>query len=747
MRYQLVKKYLITSLLGLLIISSSLAQEKNIPSKEIPNYQPIKAKYGLHLTPNQEKYLDQNKFLLIDLNKTSFKAGENFDQMLNDFDSMGGGSILERKSEDTKLVTPDIMLHAYHKYLELTLEQLEQNELSKTLNDFLTSLHHNIVKAVQKNSGYIKERYQTLEAQIILARVLLDNKSPAKPTYFEIPDQETAYLKKDKNIDSFTNAKKILAKYSPDLPPELINQIKFDLEKIYTAKEIGSSPLFSQYQDNIKTDYTQFTPRSHYAKNSILRAYFRTMIYLGRSSYFLKKDLGITDINLLTKQFALKSDLGITPLDAWDKMMTITGFYAGTSDDLTYAQWRNFQIETLGPTITSDTDLVASENVGKMAGNLYQLKTPKIISDVIIDKNISQQTKIDLSRQTLAFKIFGQRFSLDAWILNDLTAGQEKTEIKLPSTPTALFIPAVFGDARAKNHCETFLKEKFGFSNDEVEKFLAKLNQRKIIIERMDENERINSISSLWLEVLATLTHPFDEKYPRYMQSNAFQDKQIQTFLGAYTELKHDTLLYAKQSYAEMGDGSEPGVIPPVVKGFVEPNLDFWNKFNQLLERTEQFFSKNNLFKNRSPLARLVQFHEISKFYTSLAQKELSQQKISDDEYEKLRTTKLAFIADPFEAGQNIPDQNSAKVALVADIHTDLLKGQILYQATGNPYLMLVIIANQTPRLVAGLVYNHYEFTQPIGKRLTDEDWHNWVYQKTSKLPRKNLWYQSLLVK
>ena len=54
-----------------------------------------------------------------------------------------------------------------------------------------------------------------------------------------------------------------------------------------------------------------------------------------------------------------------------------------------------------------------------------------------------------------------------------------------------------------------------------------------------------------------SLTHDFGASYPLYMQSPNFLDKQIQTSLGSYAELKHDTLLYAKQSYAEEGGGGE----------------------------------------------------------------------------------------------------------------------------------------------------------------------------------------------
>lgn len=232
------------------------------------------------------------------------------------------------------------------------------------------------------------------------------------------------------------------------------------------------------------------------------------------------------------------------------------------------------------------------------------------------------------------------------------------------------------------------------------------------------------------------------------MQSKSFLSKQIQSFLGSYAELKHDTLLYAKQSYAEMGAGGGDRPIPPIVKGFVEPNLEFWNRFNSLLDRTSVLFKENNLFKEGNALDRLAQFKESAKIYATIAEKELRSQAITDDEYEMLRTTKLSYMADPFESSGIDPTETTGQTALIADIHTDVIENKILYEATAKPYLMLAIVGNEgLPRVTAGLAYNHYEFTDQIGERLNDETWKDRVYNNSNLLPSKNFWYQSLFVK
>lgn len=55
--------------------------------------------------------------------------------------------------------------------------------------------------------------------------------------------------------------------------------------------------------------------------------------------------------------------------------------------------------------------------------------------------------------------------------------------------------------------------------------------------------------------MLATLFINGGNSIPYFMEDPLYQNKLLNTFLGSYTELKHDTLLYVKQAYAELGGG------------------------------------------------------------------------------------------------------------------------------------------------------------------------------------------------
>jgi hypothetical protein len=428
--------------------------------------------------------------------------------------------------------------------------------------------------------------------------------------------------------------------------------------------------------------------------------------------------------------------------------MEITAFYAGASDDIGYPEWRNFVVKVLGTEKFSPAEAVNPEVLAKIAKQLGELKPPRILSDVIISDSVPQQTKAELLASTKAFRIFGQRFTFDAWILGRLTAGQEKVTVRLPSTPSALFVPAALGDNVAREFAGAFLKQdEPPFSDAEVSAFYGKLDEVAADLKRVQEVEWYTSVGTAWLKLLGTLPHTFGPGYPRYMQGKLFPLKQLQTFLGSYAELKHDTLLYVKQNFAEKGGGGDENP-PPVPKGFVEPNMAFWQELARLVEYTAAGFKKYGLFsKELEEYGRLNNFKERIDFYTSLAVKELNGTPLSEEEYEKIRSGNLSFLAAPLVEGA-ILEEKEKRAGLIADIHTDAVKSQILYEATGEPYFILALVGNEgVSRLTVGAAYNYYEFTGPLTRRYTDADWQERVYRTPPHLPQKPFWYKPLIAR
>ncbi len=720
-------------------------EEEDLNVTAAGNYDAVKSFLGVTLTNDEINFLNENKFLLIPKSET--KYGDSMaahDEMLSIFDDIGGDyEPIDRDPENARLVTPDIVLHAFHKFFENSLEELERNELGTELRSFTNKLHGKAIECMKTSKGEVAVRCEMIAAQLTVPAILIENADWEIPPTFWDPVEEDAWKARDNAVDTIANAKSMLGEYRDDFSPEVYTMIEAELESIYDGSEVGTSPLFIQYYEDLKTDYTQYTPRSHYTKSSALRAYFRTMMYYGRSTYFFyHTDLGVKDTLLLSY---LMSDPAIT--DSWTTIMEITGFYAGEADDIVIPVWNDYVEKILGSRIVSPVLILDSGAVSTLKSNLSSLPMPRILSDIIETEQIGEMTKEDLLNATKGFRIFGQRFTFDAWVLNDLTAGSESTDVKLPSTPSALFVNAAFGDETAKGFISTYLKDEFSFSQTQVNDFFTKLDKKIDDIAKVTDKDWLRSIGSAWLEVIGTLTETYGEGYPLYMQSAVFPLRQIQSFLGSYTELKHDTVLYAKQSYAELGAGWNEGDIPPVVKGFVEPDMEFWYRLQRLVSFTKKGFEEHELLTDQ--IYRLVNFEDAVNLYTRIAEKELKNETVSAEDYESLRTTDLEFMAEPMGemSGGFIMDEDLKRSGLITDIHTDALLGQILYEANGVPYIMIALVANESsPRLVVGVVFNHYELTGPLTSRYTDEEWRAKAYDGEGTMPERSFFYEDLLL-
>jgi len=580
-------------------------QEQAVTLDRALNYKQVTAFLGVRFTPGQKIFLNEHRFLLIRKGDTRFKGqvnlggmGFHYDEMLGLFDYPSGNEDpLLRKPENCRFVNPDVMLHAFHKYLENSLEYLEKTELAETLRRFLTNLQTKALEDKAAASGTLAEHYELIAAQLTVPLVILENAHwPSPKESQEIASWPPKAPLTDDG-DTLENGLKVLDRFKGKFSEPMFNRMAAELRLIYAARDLAPSPLYGQYAKDRPADYTQFTPRSHYVKSSVLRSYFRAMIYLGRNGYLLK-DNGLSDALLVTLLLASPGPDGQPLLKDWQRIMEITGFFAGKSDDISYPEWRNFLVKVLGTEKLAAGEALNPATLAKISQRLGELQGPRILSEVIIDPSVFTATKEQLLESTKSMRLFGQRFTFDGWIFSRLTTGQEKTPVRLPSMPSALFIPAALGDKAALGFADQYLQNLSPpFSPEETAGFNGRLPEVTADLGKIGDPEWFSSMGGAWLKLLGTLTSSYGRGYPLYMQDRLFPVKQVESFLGSYTELKHDTLLYAKQNYAEMGGDGGEGTPPPVPKGFVEPNLPFWETLGRLVAYVEAGFRKYGVFK------------------------------------------------------------------------------------------------------------------------------------------------------
>ena len=214
------------------------------------------------------------------------------------------------------------------------------------------------------------------------------------------------------------------------------------------------------------------------------------------------------------------------------------------------------------------------------------------------------------------------------------------------------------------------------------------------------------------------------------MQNTAWARKNLQTYAGSWTELKHDTILYAKQSYAEMGGGGDQPLVDD--RGYVEPATEVYARLAGLLKRTREGLEQRKLLSVE--LSTLIKnMEDLALKLKTISEKELRGGLLTDDEFELIRSYggQLEHFwlevnrEDMDKAGStqmDYLDQNPA--ALVADVATDPKNGKVLEEGTGfvNELYVNVRVDGQ-PRVAKGAVYSYYEFTETLANRLTDKKW------------------------
>ena len=219
------------------------------------------------------------------------------------------------------------------------------------------------------------------------------------------------------------------------------------------------------------------------------------------------------------------------------------------------------------------------------------------------------------------------------------------------------------------------------------------------------------------------------------MRSEAWAAKDLQTGLGSYTELKHDTILFAKQLVAEAGGD----FVKANPRNWVEPDPAAFERLAAAADLLQQGLTQRGLLTAEAG-ALLSTEIDLFRFLGRVAGDELAGRPLAAADNQRLRNIGDALSAiwwrtsDRSRPDPSIPDQS----ALVADIASG--PTTVLELATGDVETIYVIVPGNdgTFELARGGVYSYYEFTTPPGERLTDEAWRAMLEAK--KQPVRPQW-------
>jgi len=581
-------------------------------------------------------------------------------------------------------VTTDAVLHAYHILYDFSLRFAE---IEYFVED-LSQLNAAMVAAAQS-------QYETTDGEV---------KEAAR-----------------RNLAFFSVASALL---DPGFrPPELVAQVvSEELTLIQAHDGIYASPLFGY-----REDYSQYVPRGHYTRNPTFERYFQTMMWYGRMGFRVKTPDDPAAARRETRQamlivIALRQD---ELAQTWERIYQPTVFFVEAADDLTMYDY-TAAAEAIYDRLPAPADLADEAQLSDLLATLETLRPPRILGGPMTDAEIEAQGGF-----AVQFRFMGQRFIPDSAIFQQLVynkvglyqgVGTPFTWVQsqvgpIRGFPRGLDVAAVLGSERAL----AILEAEGDTQYDGYAEQLARLQTE---YDTLPAEQWTATLYWNWLYSLQPLLNLKGEGYPFFMQSAAWVDKDLNAWLGSWAELRHDTILYAKQSYAVEATGMMPEPLP--VNGYVEPRPAVYARLAALTRQMLDGLDGRGLL-NDELRGKLIGMEDLLLALKTIAEKELRGEAISEMEYLFIRSIgdRLESLTtfSPTMEGE-LASETDERMAIIADVHTDTNSGQVLEEGVGDAFpIYVIVLVDGKQTLALGGVFSYYEFKQPLSDRLTDEAW------------------------
>jgi hypothetical protein len=631
------------------------------------------------------------------------------------------------------LITSDSILHAMHRSFDNILIELENGVFMPTIMKLLRDTESALSSEVTSvKAPSVLESAKDVDLYLTVARNLIQPDSSTLECDGQDADLDSCSPGADKTPPAALTVHSRLGQ--DDKVAEILGAIR--------AEDPSRRVSFYGRPRPPQIDWSQFRPRGHYTKSPALKRYFRAMMWLGRvdvgfnlaatDAAFGKVDAAreLRDAALLSWVFSAEQAESLADLDR------VIGFLVGTSDNVTVADMRA-AINKAG--MYGADDLARPEVLEALSRGLAG--RGQRIRSQIGARAPGGGPEVPLPD---VFQLFGQRFAIDSFVLSKVVFDSiefkgERTERGMP---TGLDVMASLGNDEAVGLAEPDLRQwHYG----------ANLLAARRVIEERPPAAWDGTQYDLWLSALAKLDDiPEGTDFPEVMRSQAWARKQLQTQLGSWAELRHDTILYVKQSYTMH-------IVCEYPTGYVEPYPDFYARIARFASQAKWRIGAMKPVWIAGIVSFLDQFESIVRKLEALARKELAAQPFGADEKKFIKETirrEVQHDEGGCGGGSDTVIYTGWYPKLiyggtpesweptVADVHT--ADGSVLEEAVGDVNFLVAAIDNRGDRTAyVGPVYSYYEFAS--GQRLTDEEWRKQI--QDGRLPPRPEWVRAFQAK
>ncbi len=485
-------------------------------------------------------------------------------------------------------------------------------------------------------------------------------------------------------------------------------------------------------------DFSQFKPRGHYTDSPELEKYFRSMMWLGRVDFRMLETQSdgsqIFRRRQLEAALALRDLMNTTTEGHWKRIDSAIGAFVGESDYMTLPELSSLMSD-LGISQTSELANIPDAKVAQaIVDGAYG--TQRISSHIMI--NGLGNATLPLSS---SFALLGQRYVVDSHVFSNVVYDrvQKGTQYRMMPDP----LDAAFA-ALGNNQAGILLDpqiQKYSYAPD--------LHSMRLLVDAHPGEFWGANLYNLWLGSLRALSPSKDiadwktAGLPELAATEAWGRRMLNTQLASWAELRHDTILYAKQSYTG-------GATCEFPDAYVEP-------YPQFFEGLEKFAGKGTELVSVLDLSSQPWLAEqIPAYFKKLG--EISSTLRQMAEHERTGTPftaeQMAFInqAVAIQYGCGDPEGSSGWYSelffsnwssaqldpTIADVHTQPTDevgnpvGRVLHVGTGMPRLMVLTMDTCVgPRAYVGVASSYFEQVTENFERLTDEAWADGLKSET----------------
>ncbi len=548
---------------------------------------------------------------------------------------------------------------------------------------------------------------------------------------------------------------------------------RFDADReVRIAKQLGQIEAASGIEESalvkgFKDDYGAYKPVGHYSGDPELEAYFKGMTWLGRVEFLFndpeqshfrasRAPLFITLALLETKVDLPEvrttngggGEVGsrqtadslisfqdgeeqVPAAELWGDMHEILTFLVGPGDDPGPVELTELMEGIYGSGMGYQS-LLNDDQWNTFLENVNQLPAPQINS-------MFAQTQANMP-ETRGWRFMGQRFTLDAFVLQYLVFDKVGTMERPRMVPSGLDLACALGSPAARETLEAR-------GDTTYENYPEQMDRMQKTIQAVTQSEWLSRFYDGWLYAFMAQLAVKSAEYPPYMQTSAWAYKEMNSMLGSWAELKHDTILYSKMPEPVAGGGPPMSGPPP---SFVEPNPNIFYRLSYisrsilagLEERGITISPEGFGYSQEMTVDQLLmgmddlgtRFEELG----DIAVTELRGEDPTSEDWEIVNA-----CLGPIECNLYLmkifgEDPEIPPMPVVAAV-SGAGQNNVLEAGVGDLNRIIVIVPFKGKLVAAqGGVFSYYEFIQPRGERLGDDEWRTLLITNPPEVPEWN---------